>query len=320
VSGYDPKYDQLIDAQTWAFIRETESWYPPDAVGLTIGQQRAVYDKMCAAFYAGRPANVVVEDRALPQAAHSIPLRHYSSTQGAAAQVLYFHGGGFVVGGLDSHDDVCAEICAGTGFDVTSVDYRLSPEHPFPQDVEDALAVAAAQMGVQAGKPVVLVGDSAGANLCAVVAALTRGAANAAIGQVLIYPGFGGPKNTNSMVAHAHAPMLTAQDVSFYAAIRSDGATERVADPRFSPLQAQDFTGLPPTVAISAACDPLADDAALYADAVLAVGGRALHVREAGLVHGYLRARHRVDRAGASFARIIKAVSALGQGQWPVDL
>ncbi|MGO4907349.1 alpha/beta hydrolase fold domain-containing protein [Pseudorhodobacter sp. W20_MBD10_FR17] len=320
MTAYDPKYDQLIDAQTWAFIRETESWYPPDAVGLTIAQQRTVYDKMCAAFYAGRPAGVEVQDNALQQAGRAISLRQYRSTPDAAAQVLYFHGGGFVVGGLDSHDDVCAEICVGTGFDVTAVDYRLSPECPFPQDIEDALAVATAQMGARTTKPLVLVGDSAGANLCAAVAALTGGAANGAIGQVLIYPGFGGPNNTGSMVAHAHAPMLTAEDVAFYARIRSDGTAERVTDPRFSPLQAQDFTGLPPTVAISAECDPLADDAALYADAVLAAGGRALHLREAGLVHGYLRARHRVDRASASFARIIKAVSALGQGQWSADL
>jgi acetyl esterase len=313
VTAYDPKYDLLIDAQTWEFIRETESWYPPDAVGLTIAEQRGVYNKMCAAFNAGRPQGVVVQDSVLQQADHGIPLRHYSCAPDALAQVLYFHGGGFVVGGLDSHDDVCAEICAGTGFDVTSVDYRLSPEHPFPQDIDDALAAAS----VQTGKPLVLVGDSAGANLCASVAAAMRGASNAPKGQVVIYPGFGGPKTSDSMRAHAHAPMLTAADVAFYATIRSGGVANADADPRFSPLRAHDFTGLPPTVAISAECDPLADDAALYAQAVFAAGGRALHLREVGLVHGYLRARHRVDRAAASFARIIAAISALGKGQWP---
>jgi acetyl esterase len=312
VTAYDPKYDQLIDAQTWAFIRETESWYPPDAVGLTIVEQRAVYDKMCAAFHVGRPAGVAVQDEALPQAGHSIPLRHYRSRPDAAAQVIYLHGGGFVVGGLDSHDDVCAEICAGTGFDITVVDYRLSPEHPFPQDIDDALAVVTTRMA----KPVVLVGDSAGGNLCAAVAAALRGTAHAPIGQVLIYPGLGGPKDSASMTAHAHAPMLTADDVAFYAGIRGG----RSQDPRFSPLMASDFAGLPPTIAFSAECDPLADDAALYAQAIRAAGGQALHLREAGLVHGYLRARHSVDRARASFARVLAAVSALGQRQWPTAL
>lgn len=155
---YDPKYETLIDAQTWDFIRETERWYPPDAVGLSIAEQRAVYDEMCRAFHAGHPLGVSVRDGGLALASHTIALRHYSSQADATAQVLYFHGGGFVVGGLDSHDDVCAEICAATGFDVTSVDYRLSPDCPFPQDFEDALAVAR----TQGPKPWVLVGDSAG--------------------------------------------------------------------------------------------------------------------------------------------------------------
>lgn len=311
---YDPKYDDLIDAQTWAFIRETESWYPPDAIGLTIEGQRAVYDKMCSAFHAGYPAGVTAQDGDIRLASHAIPLRHYRSRANAPGEVLYLHGGGFVVGGLHSHDDVCAEICAGTGLDVTAVDYRLSPEHPFPQDFEDALAAARAR----SAKPVVLVGDSAGGNLCAAVSAALTGAACAPIGQVLIYPGLGSQPPTASMVAHAHAPMLSAEDTAYYAAIRSAQRAQTVSDPRFSPLRAASFAGLPPTVAISAECDPLADDAALYCEAIAAAGGKAVHIREAGLVHGYLRARHRVDRAGASFARIVGAIAALGRGQWPI--
>ncbi|MDN5788452.1 alpha/beta hydrolase [Pseudorhodobacter sp.] len=316
MSAYDPKYDALIDAQTWAFIRETESWYPPDAVDLTIVEQRAVYNRMCKAFHAGHPAGVVAKDDVIA-GQHNIPVRRYTMEESGAAQVVYLHGGGFVVGGLESHDDVCAEICAGTGFDVTSVDYRLSPEHPFPQDYEDALAAAQHQA---AGKPLVLVGDSAGGNLCAAVAAACAGHANAPVGQVIIYPVLGTAGSTPSAAEHAFAPMLTAAGMAFYAKIRSDGRPERVDGPRFSPLRAQAFAGLPPTIAISAECDPLADDAALYCQAINAAGGRALHIREAGLVHGYLRARHRADRAGRSFARILKAVSTLGQRVWPDHL
>lgn len=310
--SYDPKYDALIDAQTWAFIRETESWYPPDAIGLSIADQRGVYDAMCKAFHAGHPAGVTVQNGDIRLPSHAVPLRHYTSRPDAAAQVLYLHGGGFVVGGLDSHDDVCAEICAGTGFDVMAVDYRLSPEHPFPQDFEDALTAAQAVT-----KPLILVGDSAGANLCAAVSAAL---AKRPLGQVLIYPGLGPPTPTLSMTTHAHAPMLTTEDSAYYARIRSAQNTETLHDPRFSPLRAASFAGLPPTLAISAECDPLADDAALYCAAITAAGGQALHIREAGLVHGYLRARHRVDRAGASFARIIAAIVALGQGKWPETL
>ena len=118
------------------------------------------------------------------------------------------------------------------------------------------------------------------------------------------------------MTAHAHAPMLTADDVAFYAGIRGGPS----ANPRFSPLMASDFAGLPSTIAFGAECDPLADDAALYAQAIRAAGGQALHLREAGLVHGYLRARHSTDRARSSFARVLAAVSALGQRQWPSAL
>lgn len=303
--SYDAKYDTLIDAQTWAFIRETESWYPPDAIGLTVADQRGVYNAMCKAFHAGHPPGVAVRDDHL---AH-IPRRHYRSKADAPVQVLYLHGGGFVVGGLDSHDDVCAEICAGTGFDVTAVDYRLSPEHPFPQDFDDALAAAQA-----VPKPMVLVGDSAGGNLCAAVSAAL---VQRPLGQVLIYPGLGPATPTPSMATHAHAPMLTAEDSAYYARIRSAQTADILNDPRFSPLRAASFAGLPPTVAISAECDPLADDAAQYCAAIAAAGGHALHIRAQGLVHGYLRARHRVDRAGASFAQIVAMIALLGQGGFP---
>jgi len=303
--SYDAKYDGLIDAQTWAFIRETESFYPPDAIGLSTEGQRAFYDRMCKAFHAGRPPGVTVQDTALGD----IPLRQYQSQPNAKAQVLYLHGGGFVVGGLNSHDDICAEICARTGFDVTAVAYRLSPEHPFPQDFDDALAAA------QAGsKPLVLVGDSAGGNLCA---ALSAALETPSLGQVLIYPSLGPPTPTASMTTHAYAPMLTAQDCVYYAQIRAAQNPQTLDDPRFSPLRAASFAGLPPTIAISAECDPLADDAALYCTAIASAGGRARHIREAGLVHGYLRARHRADRARASFARIIHVIAALGKGDWP---
>jgi acetyl esterase len=304
----DPKYKTLIDAQTWAFIHKTESHYPPDADRLDIAGQRRVYDRMCAAFHAGRPAGVTVQDSLQGH----IPLRHYRCQSAAPVEVLYLHGGGFVLGGLDSHDDICAEICAATGFDVTAVDYRLSPEHPFPQDIDDALAAARALR-----KPFVLVGDSAGGTLCATVAAEFS---PAPLGQVLIYPSLGPATPTSSMADHAHAPMLTAKDSVCSAKIRAAGNARTRNDPRFSPLCAPSFAGVPPTVVISAECDPLADDAALYAAAINTVGGRAVHIREVGLVHGYLRARHSVDRARASFARIIAAISALGRGVWPPAL
>lgn len=289
-----PDYETLIDTATWAFIRASEAAYPADAVDMTLAQQRAAYDAMCAVFYTARPAGVLVRDVTIA----GVPCRDYA---GAGTTVVYVHGGGFVVGSLDSHDDVCAEIAQATGFRVVSVDYRLSPEHAHPAAYHDAVAVVRAVQG-----RVVLVGDSAGGNLAAAVAATVPVA-----GQVLIYPGLGGDRSKGSYQLHAHAPMLTLGDVDVYAGIRH-GGVEAVGDPTAAPLQAADFTGLPPTVAFSAACDPLADDARDYVARVTAAGGQARWVNEAGLVHGYLRARHTVPRARDSFARIVAAIAALG--------
>lgn len=299
-----PDYERLIDGPTWAFIRRTEASYPPDTATRSIAEQRAIYDQLCRAFHQGYPPGITAEDRAIA----GVPCRVYD---GAAPTVVYLHGGGYVVGGLESHDDVCAEIRAVTGLRVIAVDYRLCPEHPHPAAYEDCLAVATA-----VGGPIVLVGDSAGGNLAAAVAHALRGKA-AILGQVLIYPGLGGDRRRGSYVTHAHAPMLTAADIDFYAAIRHGGRVPATPDPTASPLAATDFTGLPPTLAIAAECDPLADDAAAYAGAIERAGGKAMSVVEPGLVHGYLRARSMVARARASFDRITGTISAFARGEWP---
>ena len=300
------EYDALIDGPTWAFIRATDAEYPPDTASLTIADQRAIYDRMCRAFHRGYPPGVVAEDRAIA----GVPCRVFA---GADPSVLYLHGGGFVVGGLESHDDICAEIRARTGLGVVCADYRLSPEHRHPAAFDDCMAVART---LAAEGPILLCGDSAGGNLCAAVAHALRGSKAVILGQVLVYPGLGGDTGKGSYITHAHAPMLTRDDVLFYKDIRH-GAPPPQGDPTVSPLQDKDFSRLPPTLAISAQCDPLADDARDYAALVNAAGGRAVWVEEPGLVHAYLRARHTVPRAAASFTRIVDTLSAMAKGRWP---
>lgn len=300
-----PDYQTLIDAETWAFIHETEKWYPPDAIGMTIAEQRAVYDRMCRAFHRGTPEGVSTTDRAFG----GVPCRVYEKGAGTVT-VLYFHGGGFVVGGLESHDDVCAEICAATGLRVVSADYRLAPEHRHPAHFDDCLAVTRA-VAAEYGPRLVLAGDSAGGALAASVVHATRGTGLDVLGQVLIYPGLGGNRDAGSYLTHAHAPMLTREDVLFYDRIRHDGPPPR-NDPTAAVLQDSDFAGLPPTVVIVAECDPLADDGHVYCDRIRAAGGRAECIVEAGLVHGYLRARRTVTRARDSFARITAAIARMG--------
>lgn len=305
-------YARLIDAETWAFIRETETWYPHETATFTIARQREVYDAMCRAFHRGYPEGIAAHDEALG----GVPCRIYDPTRPGAVTVVYYHGGGLVVGGLESHDDVCAEICAGTGYRVVSADYRLCPEHRHPAAFDDALAVAYAA-AERFGQPIVLAGDSQGGNLAATVAHAMRGSDVEVRGQVLIYPGLGGDKTGASYLFHAHAPMLTRDDLDFYRSIRYEDGIEPQADPTASPLRDTDFSGLPPTVAIGAECDPLCDDAAEYAARIRAAGGKAVAWVEPGLVHGYLRARVTVTRARMSFARIKAAITALAEGRLP---
>lgn len=294
-------YTKMIDSETWAFIRATEAYYPPDAVGLTIADQRVVYDRMCAAFRAPRPAGLPVTDVTIA----GLPCRVYGAGQ---TTVLYAHGGGFVVGGLDSHDDVCAEFAVASGARVVSVDYRLVPEHPHPAAYQDVLAVARALPG-----PLVLAGDSAGASLVASVAHALR-AIRELRGLLLIYPALGGDRARGSYLTHAEAPMLTTADVIWYAQTRHGGAEPAPPDATIGALHDSDFSGLPPVVVASAECDPLADDGRDYAVRIMAAGGKAEWLLDTGLVHGWLRARHSVPRARIAFDRLCARLAVLTAG------
>ncbi len=305
-------YERLIDAETWAFIRKTGESYADDAVELSIAEQRDIYDAMCRDFHVARPAIVQTEDLS----ANGVPVRHYWAGD-PTRTVMYFHGGGFVVGGLDSHDDICAEICAQTGYRVVSTDYRLAPEHKHPASFDDAwTATQWAADRFEGG--LVLVGDSAGGNLAAAVAHHARGRLKGVLGQVLIYPGLGGDASSGSYIEHAQAPMLTRDECLYYQQQRCDGSLPQ-GDPTFAPLQDSDFSNLPPTVLVTADCDPVRDDSRNYRDKIQKADGKAHWINEPGLVHGYLRARHSGHRARDSFERISAAIEALGQQIWSYD-
>jgi acetyl esterase len=308
-------YESIVDAETWAFIDRTNSFYPPDAVEQSILDHRAVYDRMCRDFHAGYPEGVEAETTFIAEQDHDIPIRIYRSVEpDNAARVLYFHGGGFVLGGLESHDDVCADLCKASGFEVVSVDYRLAPEHLHPSGFDDAMSAFEWAIATD-DRAVVLCGDSAGGNLAAAVSHATRGHRRRPIGQVLIYPGLGGDISKGSYVVHANAPMLTIKDIRAYRGIRT-GGSGGTGEVTLWPLADANFANLPPTVIVSAECDPLSSDGQAYCERMAADGGRCAWFNEKGLVHGYLRARHTVGRARTSFTRIVEAVTALGKGEW----
>lgn len=306
-----PDYATLIDAETWDFIRESEGWYPPETASYPVARQRQIYDAMCRAFHRGYPPGIAVTDEPVG----GVPCRIYAPSATPPATILYLHGGGFVVGGLESHDDVCAEIAAGTGCRVVAADYRLAPEHRHPAHFDDAFA-AARGTARRFGGSLLLAGDSAGGNLAAAVAHAARASGPQVAGMVLIYPGLGGDLDSGSAQRHAAAPMLTRDDVLFYRDVRY-AATEPEADPTATPLRDHDFAGLPPTAIFVAECDPLADDGPRYAERLRRAGGHAHCTVEPGLVHGYLRARRSVTRARQSFEAIVATLARLARGELP---
>ncbi|UXT92588.1 alpha/beta hydrolase [Agrobacterium pusense] len=284
----------ISDPQVLAFIRKTEASYPAQANTASAVENRAYYDAMCANFRAPRPENVVVVDREIG----GVPCRIYGLA--SPVYVLYLHGGGFVVGGLDSHDDVCAEIADATSLQTISVDYRLAPEHLWPAQINDVERVWRAL-----DRPVVVVGDSAGGLLAAALCLSQKGRRQPR-GQVLIYPGLGGDGDTASYRDNAEAPLLRASDVIVYRDLLFGGASP--SDPIARPLKAPDFSGLAPAFIVTADVDPLRDDGADYAERLSAAGVPVTLRNEPQLPHGFLRARGMSDRARRSFQAVIAEV------------
>ena len=310
------KYLELLDDEILEFIRRTEEFYPADAVTASITQQRNYYDDLCREFDVDYPQGVSSNDSIIRIDEQPVAFRQcVPANLRSKTQILFFHGGGFVVGGLESHDSICAEICEGTGCIVRSIDYRLAPEHPHPGSFEDCL-VAFKCVARECDNPIILVGDSAGGNLAAAVSHTARNESsnliNRIAGQILIYPALGGDTETGSYLEHAHAPMLTKPDVDFYHEIRA-GELDIGNDVTAYPLVDTDFSNLPSTVVFSAECDPLADDGKHYCKAINDAGGNAKWFHEEGLVHGYLRARHMSQKARTSFKRIVGAINAIAE-------
>lgn len=307
------------DQEVLAFIEATERLYPAGAIGLSVQENRDHYDRLTDAFRGSCPAEVAVDDRRLSAAEPARELaarryRHVTARCFPDVTFLYLHGGGFLLGGLDSHDDVCADLCARTGLDVAALDYRLAPEHPFPAALDDT--EAAHRSLLAEGSRVIVGGDSAGGNLAAALC-LRAAARNFArpIGQLLIYPALGGDPDQGSYLEHAAAPLLSREDcIAYFAAYGGEAACGAGAPPEIAPLNVQSFEGLPPAAVFSADIDPLRDDAARYAECLRAAGVEASYRNEPELVHGYLRARHASRRAAAGFDAICRAALWLAGG------
>jgi acetyl esterase len=221
------------------------------------------------------------------------PLRARVYRPGAApplATIVFIHGGGWVIGDVETHDNQCRTLCGETGSVVLSTEYRLAPEAPFPAGLEDALAVtrwAAENVAALGGDPdrIAIAGDSAGGNLAAVVAQELRDTGPKLAAQLLIYPGTDFVTRYPSEEENADGYFLTREDMRWFASHYLADADP--SDPRLSPLRAADLSGLPPAVVATAEFDPLRDQGDAYADALEAAGVPVVKRSYPGLIHGF---------------------------------
>lgn len=234
-------------------------------------------------------------DFTIPGPAGAIPVRHYRPTADDPAPLLvFFHGGGFVIGGLDSHDELCRLICRDAGVHVVSVDYRLAPEHPAPAASDDSYAAYlwcvahAAELGVDPAR-IAVGGDSAGGNLAAVVAQRALGdAAPLPALQLLIYPVTDFVSDTRSMVLFSDGYFLRKADMDWFRECYLGSSQLDASDPLVSPLLADDLSGLPPVLLLTGGFDPLRDEGTAYGEALAAAGVSVDHRRYGSLVHGFV--------------------------------
>lgn len=249
-----------------------------------------------------------VRDVAIPgDGGHVIPARIYTpvADPGAGPVLVYFHGGGWVIGDLETHDPLCAEIARGLGMTVVSIDYRLAPEAPFPAATHDCLAATrwVAAGGEAIGHPVtglVLAGDSAGGNLAAVCARELAGVLPI-LAQWLIYPGVDMTASDGSMAEFAEGFLLTGAGMAWFMR-HYMGETPDLLHPYASPLHADRFEGLPPALVFTCGLDPLRDQGRAYA-AKLVQHGVPVRFREAaGQINGCLNLRQAIPSAQADLA------------------
>ncbi|APO78099.1 alpha/beta hydrolase family protein (plasmid) [Rhizobium etli 8C-3] len=284
------------------FLKICDSFYPADAVDASISQQRQWYDALCARFDQPVPegltsADALVSDR--------IATRHYRPKAiRTETALLYLHGGGFVVGSLESHHAICAEIADFAGAELVSVDYRLAPENRWPAQTDDCFEVL--KHLLVSGRQVVLIGDSAGGNLAAGLAIRARQQRLGGItGQVLIYPALGGDLLSGSYREMQNAPGLRTSDVAYYRAM----VKAPPGDPVAEPLAAASFAELPAAFITVAHFDPLRDDGRCYAAKLARAGVEVWFREEPQLVHAWLRARHMSDGARVAFRAVCEAAS-----------
>jgi acetyl esterase len=261
---------------------------PPVSEG-TVEQARTAF--RLRTFDHRDPASVASVASVTDASVADVPVRIYRpDLAGPTPTVVFFHGGGWTIGDLDTHDSSCRLLCRDVDAVVVSVDYRLAPEHPFPAAVEDAYAVlteVAGDLGSFGGSDrLAVAGDSAGGNLAAVCTQLARADGLTLAAQLLVYPSVDLGGHYPSLVENATGYLLTADEMTWFTE-QYLPAGQPVADPRVSPLRTTDLAGLPPAIVVTAEYDPIRDEGNTYAAALATAGVPVVTRQFASLIHGF---------------------------------
>jgi acetyl esterase len=295
---------RTLDARTQWFLQLLAHSGQQPLHRLGVPQARSEFD-MFQTVMSGRPAPVgEILDRTIPGPGGRLRVRIYRPA-GTVARllptILYFHGGGWVIGSLEAYDLPCRFFCARTGCAVVAVDYRLAPEHKFPAGLDDAvasfrwLAQDAAELGIDPDR-IVVAGDSAGGTLATVTAQQVRGEAHTPCLQWLIYPATDLAADTPSHASCGKGFLLTQADMEWFRGLYLNDLAE-IDDPRVSPLRAADLSGLPPALIFTSGIDPLRDEGQAYAEKLAAGGVKVVHREFESLIHGFVGMRGALQAA-----------------------
>jgi len=290
---------QTIDVKALALGRLANTVRVPGHLP-SVAESREQSEEIARMLDRKGPELARVEDFQLQGADGQIRARLYSDTprskNGEKPQLLpalvYFHGGGFVQGSLESHNEVCTKLAKWSGGIVVAIDYRLAPEHLFPKGVDDAksaflwLCESAVSLGIDPHR-LGVGGDSAGACFAAVVSGDLKNQSQSPKFQVLIYPVTDGHMNSVSIKELEHAYILPTERITWYRDLYR-GEFADFDDPRFSPLFTEDFSSLPKTYVLTAGFDPLCDDGSAYVDRLTSAGVSVTHRHFPGQVHAFV--------------------------------
>jgi acetyl esterase len=286
----------------------------PSSMSLPRPQGLANFTEL-AQWLAGPSPAPAGEDRTIPGPSGPVPVRVYrpEPTGSPPQAAVFFHGGGWVLGGLDSHDTLCRELAAQAGAVLVAVDYRLAPEHPYPAGLDDCAAATrwvaahAADLGAD-GSRLAVVGDSAGASLAASVAMLARDTGDVAVTlQVLAYPALDPAMDTASYKQNADDPFLSRSEMeTYWSYYLGDSAPDRLAAPALAP----GLAGLPPAYVMVAGRDVLRDEGAAYAERLATAGVPVRLQRFDDMVHGFLLCTAWLDAARAGVAELAAVLRA----------